>query len=258
MPSKVDILIASYARDYDWCEFNLRSIVKFATGFHGVTLLVPSHDAALFLKLEQKYTRPELPVLVKHYVVMPGKEFNHHQAMKCYADVFCPQADFILHTDSDCIFTAPVTPDDYFVDGKPVLLKRAYADIASSGSEHAGSIWWQAQTERALGFPCPYETMRRHPAVHPKWIYSWLRSHIERIHLTPFTDYVLKQKEAALQGFSEFNALGSFAHEFHENDYHWIDQQFEADPPKKLHQNWSWTQGGAASKKSEIERILAS
>lgn len=254
----VSILIASYARDYAWCEYNLKSIRKFAKGFHSVTLLVPSQDAALFLKLEQAYSTTELPVLIKHYVVMPGKEFNHHQAMKCYADVYCPQANFILHTDSDCIFTAPVTPGDYFVGDKPVLLKRSYADIIAKGGEHAGSVWWQAQTERALGEPCPYETMRRHPAVHPKGLYKPHREHIERIHLTSFTDYVLKQKNTALQGYSEFNSLGSFALRYFPDMHHWIDQQFEPSPIQKLHQNWSWIQGGVDAKRHEIERILAS
>jgi hypothetical protein len=251
---KVDILIASYAKDYEWCEYNLRSIVKFCRGFHSVTLLVPSKDVALFQRLEAKYSRQELPVLVKHYVVMPGAEFNHHQAMKCYADVFCPQAEYILHTDSDCLFTAPVCPDDYIVDGRPVLVMDRYSELAR---KQDGAVWWKEQTERALGYQVEFEFMRRHPAVHHREVYRRLREHVESRHLVPFTDYCLKQKNSALQGVSEFNCLGAIAYSYFRDAYEWVDLETSPQPDSKLWQGWTWHPQGIEPYRDQINRILS-
>lgn len=207
----------------------------------------------MFDGLAAKYRSDTLVIRAVDYLVYPNKGFNHHQAMKCYAEVFCPSADFILHTDSDCMFTAPVTPDDYFVNGKPALIKHSYENLRllQDGAAH-----WQIPTERALGLKVTYEVMRRHPAVHPAFIYPELRKHIEGIHHTPFTDYVLKQQNTYPQGFSEFNALGAYALANYSEEYHWIDSEFEEQPTPKLHQFWSWHPKGISADVEKMEAIL--
>jgi len=247
---KTDILIVSYAKDFQFCEYNIRSIYKFCKGFRHLVLLVPTTDVAMFGRL-MKYSTEELPLIIKTYLVYPGKGFNHHQIMKCYADVLCQDADFILHTDSDCMFTKPTTPSDYFVDGKPVLLMQKYEEL-----EEKGALHWKPQTERALGVSVDYEFMRRHPAVHYAITYSRLRNHIERTHATSFFNYVILQKNEALQGFSEFNALGAFAH-FSGMPYLWWNVSVTPPPDPHLIQFWSWDPKGVYGKKEQMDSILA-
>ena len=228
-----EIFIVSYLRDKPWLEFNLRSIEKFCKGFAGVTVLVPELEFQAFSDANlhrltaltlKTYDRPE-----------PESHWHlRHQVEKCYADVWCPAADFILHTDSDCIFTEPVTPEDYFENGKPVMLHEAYSMLPAT-------IPWKAVTELALGFPVQQETMRRHPQVNPAGVYEAVRSHIAGVHKMDFRDYVMRCKADFPWGFSEHNAIGAFA--LHDatwrERYHWIDLATQKAPKDKLIQFWS-------------------
>ena len=246
---RTDILLVTYRKDYDFAVYCLRSIVKFATGFGGVSVVCPVEDEGLFAPLCSRLRRPDLPIEVKTYIPKKGYEFNHHQVMKCHSDILCPNAAYILHIDSDCIFTEPVTPADYFKDGKPLLLVRTY-------KQHEPCYIWREPTSKALGMDCNYETMARHPAVHHRNTYKDLRAHVDFKHGVPFSEYVLR-----LPGnypachFSEFNALGSYAMVYCPERYTIIDLDKEEAPPNKLTQGWSW--GGVDKVKAEYERILA-
>lgn len=229
---KVDILICSWYKDIPYLEMCLQSIRRFASGFGDVRLLVALEEVPEFMPIASEfqtdlchYNRDQHPV----------KWHLHHQAMKCNADKFCINADFILHTDSDCIFTESVSPRDYFVDGKPELLVQSYETCG-------GERQWKGPTERALGFSCSHETMRRHPAVHYRGMYKEMRECVELVHKMPFDEYVLSCKPDFPWGFSEFNALGSFVLNSHwAEKYHIIDTGAVGHPPssKKLVQFWS-------------------
>ncbi len=228
---KVEILIVSYAHDIPYLRYCLRSIRKFASGFNGVTLVVPEDEYEEFHELMIPGDR------LRSYKRNPDKAkwHLHAQVQKCLADVHCKGVDFILHTDSDCIFTEPVTPADYFVDGNPVLLIEPYSNLKDCP--------WKEVTEKVIGERIDWETMRRHPQVNSRALYSDFRRHVSRVHQAPFEQWVLSQKPTFPWGFSEHNALGAFAW----NDpvwhgmYHWIDVSQDGHPPssKKLTQFWS-------------------
>lgn len=244
----------TFARDLDWLRFSLRSVRKYASGFSGITIVVPTWDLDKFLPFEKEFSTSDCPVFVKSFQEYPGKGFVHHLAMACYADVSNPSATHILHMDPDCLFTAPVTPDDYFVDGKPVLLIEPYEAFRT---KHTGRYHWKSVTEMALKFDCPYETMCRHPAVHDRTIYERLRTHMERVHQTPFLDFVLKQKNTFPMGFGEYNTLGAFVLQDCPNLYHFIDRgntEEKNDPPSKLWQGWSYE--GVQANAAKINQIL--
>src|SRR5688572_28664871 len=118
---KTWILYVTFARDLEFLRYSLESVRKYATGFSGITIVVPTWDVDKFLQFE-RYSTPDCPVLIKNFLEFPSKGFVHHLAMKCSADIFCPNADLILHLDPDCLVSAPIAPDDYLVDGRPVLL----------------------------------------------------------------------------------------------------------------------------------------
>lgn len=249
----VSILYVTFQRDLEWLRYSLDSFKKFASGFTGVTIVVPTWDVGKFLQFE-KYSTNDCPVLIKNFLEYPGKGFVHHLAMKCYADVFCPNASQILHMDPDCLFRDRVTPDDYFQGGLPVLLIEPYDHIKNV---HPARYNWKAVTEAALKFNCTHETMCRHPAVHHRETYLNTRDHIEKVHVTPFYDFVIKQKNPYPQGFGEFNTLGAYALEHMRDKYHFIDRGSEGDrrdPPSKVWQGWSYT--GVRGNMDKIKEIM--
>lgn len=246
---RTDILLVTYRKDYDWAVFCIRSIAKFAKGFGGVSIVCPVDDSAMFVSLASRFERDDLPIQVKTYIPKKGYEFNHHQVMKCYSDVLCPNAAYILHIDSDCIFTEEVTPADYFTESKPQLLIRTYK---------LSEPWyiWQGPTNKALGMTCNYETMARHPAVHHCNTYKELRGYMEFKHGIPFSEWVLKQPgNYPACHFSEFNTLGSYVLVYCPERYAIIDLDKEENPKNKLIQGWSW--GGADKAKEQYEKILS-
>lgn len=223
-----EIFIASYAKDIPYLEWCLKSIEKFATGFSGTTIIVPHDEIAMFKRFTDKST-----VVTYHRVTERNKWQLQAQAQKCLADVYCKGADFVLHTDSDCIFTEPVTPQDYFVNGKPVMLIEAHNRLPGNP--------WKQVTEEVLKLPVQYETMRRHPQVNPIGIYSDLRKHIETVHQKDFQNFVLSRRCEFPWGFSEHCAIGAFALSQPQwrDQYHWIDLEKEPAPKEKLRQFWS-------------------
>jgi hypothetical protein len=248
-------------------RYSLESLQKYGKGFAGVTIVVPTWDVAKFLQFE-RYSTPECPVLIKNFLEYPGKGFVHHLAMKCYADVFSPEADFILHMDPDCLFSAPVSPDDYLVDGKPVLVIESFDLLSRYFKERA---YWKIGVDETLRIDAKYETMCRHPAIHLKETYSGMRRRVEAMHLTPFIDFYIKGQNKFPQNRSEFPVLGAYALEFLKDKYHFWDCSPEREkrldevmknrelpighPQSKVTQFWSYD--GANTKLAEIKKILA-
>lgn len=254
MERRVWINYVTFSRDLEWLKFSIQSLNKYAKGFDGVTIVVPVQDLDKFLPFEKMGDR----ILVKTFMEYPGKGFVHHLAMKCYADVFSPAATHVLHMDPDCLFSCPVTPDDYFVDGKPVLVIEPYEAILKA--LHHPRYHWKSVTEEALKFACDYETMCRHPAVHPRETYRGLRDYMERVHEVPFYDWVIKQKNQFPQGFGEFNTLGAWALKFSPEKYHFIDRGYDGemrDPIPKVTQMWSYTGVNNPENQAKIRAILA-
>ena len=215
MTPRVDIHVVSCRKDLEWCRYAIRSIRKFASGFGGVTLVVPESDAARFAGMADTLVTFRQKI---------WRGFLHHMIMVQRADEACPHADFVAHMDSDCVFVEPVTPDDYVRRGKAVMMRERYERIraAYTGPYQSGArrLQWKPITERVLGFPVEYETMVRHPSVHPRWLYAEVRTYIERAHGVPFDKYVFR---SGLGHYCEFPVLGAYALRYHADQYEWID-----------------------------------
>lgn len=227
---RTEILIVTWSKDIEYLKFNLRSIGKFCSGFEGTTLLVAEQEAGLFDPLASDFG---CRLCTYKRVDDPRLWHLHHQAQKCCADLHCPEADFVLFTDSDCVFTEPVTPDEYFVDGKPVLLMEAFSRLAGNP--------WKPTVDRALCIDAQYELMRRHPAVHYREMFEEFRQRVESCHKTDFMSYVLSCKSDFPWGLSEFASLGAFVHwsNMWRDKYHFIDVATMPRPKDKLAQFWS-------------------
>lgn len=231
---KVSILIISYIKHFPWLKQCLRSIEKYATGFHEVSVWVPNEDVPEMQKLEQEY-RGVVPLRIGPYADWLDKPFLRHMDVIMHSDQCCPESDYIFHIDSDCIFIEPVKPEDYFVNGKPVLM---HADYEWLCKIEPTIRCWQEASQRALGWRPPTEGMRRHGACHPRETYLLTRQCIERNVGKLISDFIHDQQEAFPNGFAEFPTLSAYAWRFLSDRYHWINQETETRPKDKIFQMW--------------------
>ncbi|MEO8259742.1 MAG: hypothetical protein ABI868_20520 [Acidobacteriota bacterium] len=257
MTPRVDIHIVSFRNDLEWCRYAIRSVRKYATGFGGVTLVVPASDAALFAGMADRLVT---------FRQRRWRGFLHHMIMVHRADQACPDADFVVHMDSDCLFVAPVTPADYVRGGRAVMMRESFDQIrtAYTGRFRSGAarFQWQEVAERVLGFAVDYETMVRHPSVHPRALYAEVRRHIERTHGMPFDDYVFSCGRR--HRYTEFPVLGAYALKTQPDRYEWIDarsphEDFDMEKAIGVREKMRQFPGRLGIKRfrAEVERILA-
>lgn len=228
---RVEILLVSYFKDVLWAEYCLKSINRFATGFSGITVVVPRRDRALFKKPSE-----DAGAKLKVFDEVSGKGHLHHEIIKCRADEYCQDVDYILHIDSDSILREPITPDDYLIGEKPVILMQAYEDFKTL---QPNVLHWQRATKIALGFEPEYEFMRQLPLLYPRWLYRKVRDAVEAYVSRPFDIFVLSRAHNGLPDFSEFNALGAIAYKNHHAEFEWIDCGKNGYGHQKLIQFWS-------------------
>jgi len=230
-----DIFIRSYARDFPWLAYALRSIQKFATGFRDVVVVIPDTDDLPGLTVER---------VIKVKDVMPG--YMAQQSTKLYADTFS-DADAFLFMDSDCIFTEPVTPETFLTDGRPNWLHTPFEKVG----EDARTAWYEVM-RKCLGEDPPSEFMRRHPQLIPRWALEEFRGFVAARHGVSLEHYIKSQPHGQ---FSEFNCIGFYLWLHHREKVEWINTE-ERLPPTVLKQFWS--HGGISPEiRGEMESLLA-
>ena len=256
---KVSILIVTYARDLPFAWYALRSIDKFATGFHSLTVVVPNQDVPAFAAIAGN-------AHVVGFNERPFKGMLHHQVMICRADELCPGADAILHMDADCLFTEPVTPDDYIHDGKLVMLYQPYEEFRDWNNRYS----WKKCVRDATGIDPDLETMCRHPSIHIREVYPKVRELItEHVH-GDWQEYVLSCRNEYPQTFAEFPTIGAVALKYFHDCYHWAKYPTHNDGsmPQLVREKMMafWSHGGlnhmnerhpGKTAKDAMEEILA-
>ena len=160
-----------------------------------------------------------------------------HEAQIMYADQCCPSADFIAHIDPDCVFTAPVTPETYIKNGKPILCYERFSNIVL---RHPGIATWQNCTTNCLPFPVVYETMRHHPEVYHRGLYAIARQQMWKKTGQYVKDYIRSCRNEFPQTFCEFVTLGNVAMHLFPELYELVEQFSDRiTPPKHLQAFWS-------------------
>lgn len=231
----IDIFIKTYRKDFRWLQYCLRSITKFVSGVRDVHIAVPQEDLADIQTWG--LTREKI-----HAVREYGRGYLFQQVIKMKADTFT-DADHIMFVDSDCCFTGPFFPELMIKQSKIILMITPYESLPAD-------FPWQKPTEQALGFKCPFETMRRLPLLYPREVIKACREHVEKKHDTDIEDYIMSQP-----AFSEFNVLGSYAYEKARDDFYVIDTSRDKWKDLPLKQNWSHTEKWEESR-TEMESIL--
>lgn len=230
-----DIFIRSYAGDFEWLTYCLRSIHRFASGFRRVIVVVPNGQ------------RPPTGALETVYHIHESCDgYLHQQITKLNADAFT-DADNILFMDSDTIFTRPITPADAI--NNEGLVKWLYTPYASLGQDN--SEVWKRVTAKAMKREVDNEFMRRHPLCAPRWALEGLRGWFWRAHGMSLDTYVADQPG---REFSEWNVLGAWLWFHHRDRIEWINTDENMGVPF-VKQAFSW--GGMSDEiRREMEGAL--
>lgn len=213
---RTDILMVTFARDAPFARYALQSIQKFCSGFGGVTVLVPNEDVSLFREMSAP-----AGTVIKGFHEPIGKGMLAHMACKMEADIWCPDADAVLHLDADTLFWEDCTPADFFVDGKPILYREKFERFQSYAARYS----WKQCVYEATGIDPVFETMVRHPAVHLVPTYGMAR-HIIADHTgMDWKQWWMRGRNSFPQDKAEFPTLGAVAIEHAPERYHFVDHE---------------------------------
>jgi hypothetical protein len=244
------IFIKSFPKDFGWLNYCLKSIHRFATGFDEIVVVIPEgSDLSLTRERVVKVQEPgpSASSFVEH-----GAGYAFQQVVKMNADKYCT-SDFVMHMDSDTIFTKSVTPLDSIgmVLGtlKPVWLMTPFKDILPTDKNLAAHV----ESMRAFsGIDPEFEYMRRAGQVIPRWAYGCFREYCISRHGKTFQEYAMAQ---GFRGVSEFNFMGQFLHREFPDFIHFHDTRFGI-PESFVNQRWSWA-GLDNSTCQQLEEALA-
>lgn len=231
------LFIRTYRGDRDWFRYAMRSLRKFASGFEEIVVVMPSEDSIHFSSLDTDGAR------VEYCDNDRCRGYIAQQITKLYAD-FYTDSDLIVFTDSDTIATAPITPETWTHEGKPIQLYRDWDKVGSA-------ICWKSTTESVIGIAPQYEHMACMPLIYHRDTLRVTRELIER----RFGCHPGRWLEG-VSDWSEFNSFGAAAFKVHPELYEWR----VADPgsdgyPRIMKQYFS--HDGVPHHCAEMERILA-
>lgn len=231
------IFVKSYSPDFGWLQYCLRSITKFASGFSETVVVIP--ETAHLELTQEKVIKIKEPC---------SEGYTSQQIVKMNADKYC-SGDYIVFTDSDTIFTKPITPNDLMIEGKPLWLMTPMAEVTAADNNARSH-------ERAMkefaGHDSEWEMMRRLPVVVPRWAFPAFREYCQEKHGKTFQEWAMTQPHRQV---TEFNHLGMFLYEHYRNWIHFHDTRHSI-PPAFVLQKWSWISGGADTAREEFEEIL--
>ena len=236
------IFIRTYRGDREWLNYCLRSLEKFASGFHEVVISIPTGDEPHFDLFDFRGAN------VVWYNDAKCDPYVAQQENKLCADQYCT-GQLICFVDSDCFATEPVTPASFCNErGKPIQLLRHWADTGDAKC-------WLPITAAALGETPTFEHMAAMPLIYDRRTFPLLRDHIAATHKESLREYISKVKD---REFSEFNLLGAFALRYTPSFYDWRLADPSTDGyPRSIRQQWSWQKGGVDRHRAEYEEILA-
>jgi ribosomal protein L32 len=240
---KVSILTVSYDKDLEWLKYQKQSFDKFCSGYHSYAVVSYPEDNE---RLQKWLNDKRISSFTSNHSKNIKRGYMKQQIIKLHADEFCGDADYIMHVDSDCVFHTPNTPQDFFVDNKPIMLRTRYDGPSLKNNQ---ARCWQKVTEAAMKEVVEFEYMRRLPLIYPIGFYKAARDWFKNIHGKSVAEYI---KDG--NNLSEFNLMGAYCDKFLNEDFHWIDTDISAPPKQVLRQFWSY--GGVSKNEKEIDKLL--
>jgi hypothetical protein len=121
---KTSIVTITYDKDLEFLKYNLKSIQKFCKGYHDNVVIIDNHENDCVET--QKYLDS---VGQKYFVNKEAKQvkkgYVRQQYIKLLSDLYVPSdTDYICHIDADSIFKKEHTPNRFFRNNKPILIKK--------------------------------------------------------------------------------------------------------------------------------------
>lgn len=225
----VALIVRSYANDFCWLNWSVRSMRLRLSGVDERVLITPQGHIPCeeTLSYFDKHIQT-IEVNPDGYVSQQLDKLRAWQYTDC---------DYLLYTDSDVMFREPWDARSRIVDGKCLLYRSLYSDIPQWA-------WhWRDDVERYLAIRGDWEYMRAMPIMH-------CRECPEQM-LQRFPDLIPRAERITDRAFSEFNLMGVFAEYFLPERYVFDD----ACPPQPCQVYWS--HGGFTPEiEAEIEALL--
>lgn len=210
----ITLFTRSYNKDFEWLSYSIKSMKKNLLGIDHKVLVVPK-DHIPSQDIIDFYDNI-------HYVTeLHNEGYIAQQLDKIRAYEFT-DSEYILFSDSDCIYYKPFNPViDRFLDGKILLPVTPYSDLSGQ------VLIWKTITKKIFGKEPTLEYMRMFPILHH-------RSVCESV-MPLVLQYTSTLKDWHL---SEFNAMGFQADLYYPNLYHFKLADYKAMNAAK--QYWSW------------------
>lgn len=229
----ITIFIKSYHKDYKLLYYALKSIQLNVKGNYDVLLMLDKgHDLPDHFKDVLNNVRVV-------YVEREKSGYLFQQWCKISSHKFT-NSEYIMFSDSDCIFDHEINVDEFIADGKPEIL---YTDYEKVGD----AICWKQPTEAFIKEPMQYEMMRRNCLIYH-------RSTLEAIEqYEPNLKHIILNSER----FSEFNAMSAYAWKYEKEKYNFVNtDNWQYTEPKGV-QLWSLAdKDGNTTHQQEYQRSL--
>lgn len=238
--STIDVFIKSYKKDFWLLQLSLQTISKNVSGYNNIILLIPEDEKHDF---DTRWL-PERTLI--HYVHEYGQEGSgwfFQQWLKMSAHRYS-HADYIMYSDSDCLFDHPINLQDFVADGKPEILYTSWDKVGQASV-------WRKPTEAFMKEPVEFERMRRNCLIYHRSTLVWIEEY------APDLEKMIMGSEH----FSEFNCISSFAWKYQKDKYTWINTDDWTYVPAKALQVWSHAskeEGSDTLHLTEYIRVLES
>ena len=158
------------------------------------------------------------------YIEDKNPGWLYQQYLKMTAHNYC-YSDFIMFTDSDCLFDHPINLQDFIADGKPEIL---YTPWEKCGD----AITWREPTEKFMrGMGVEFERMRRNCLIYHRDTLVAISEYQPDLE-----NFIMNIKDGK---FSEFNAMSAFAWEYEREKYNFVNTDEWQYVPAKALQVWS-------------------
>lgn len=234
--NRAALFIRTFRNDAEFLHCLMRSLERFARGFDIVVHCDPVDHPII-----EPIVRGRGRLVTSRPLIANG--YKNQMLVKLMADEFCDN-ELIVFCDSDCCAHAEFTPEHYMKDGKPEILKTPFDVLGNS-------VPWRPATEAALGEPVEFELMRALRLMYRRETLAGFRAWMRHKHMMPLDAFIVRTTN-----FSEFCALGAWAHKYCHGDYAWLDTTKDPLPFFAIRQFFSGN-GVTPEIRAEIERYLA-
>lgn len=230
--ANIDLFIKTYKNDLWLLNLSLETIKRNVRGYNNLILLIPETDKEDF---DTRFL-PDRTLI--HYVKDKSPGWLGQQVFKMKAYEYS-NADFIMFSDSDCLFTYPVNIQNSVKDNKPEIL---YTDWSLVGD----AIVWKEPTEKFLKEPVEWEMMRRNQQVYHRSTLiniSKFEPELEAIILNSFR-------------FSEFNTMSSYCYKYEKDKYTFQNTDTWTYVPPIAEQVWSHASKGKGASEVHLREYI--